>query len=79
MKRILSQKYTEGRICYEVRWRGYGATENIWLTNEDLANSLDLLQAYQLMHGKYLIWLAFDFWCLLDFQGHSLHFASPPV
>ena len=33
----------QGRIVYKVRWTGCGATEDIWLREEDLVNALDFL------------------------------------
>ena len=43
IKRIASNKNTRGRTIYQVRWRGYDAIEDSWLSEEDLASALDLL------------------------------------
>ena len=52
IKMIVDHKKTRGRLVYQVICRGYDATENSWLREEDLVNASDLLQAYQLKHGN---------------------------
>ena len=51
IERIVSHKKTRGRTAYQVRWKGYDATENSWLREEYLSNNSDLLLAYQMRHG----------------------------
>ena len=51
IKRIITHKKNRGRIVYQVIWRGYDATEESRLKEEDLLNASNLLQAYQLRHG----------------------------
>ena len=51
IERFVSYKKTKGRTVYQARWRGYDATEDSWLSEEDLANAFDLFLAYQLRHG----------------------------
>ena len=47
----MSHKKIRGRLVYQVGWRGHDAMEDSWLREEDLANAVDLLQAYQLRYG----------------------------
>ena len=41
--RIVSHKKKRGKTVYQVRWSGYNATKDDWLSEKDLSNASDLL------------------------------------
>ena len=41
IKSSVLHKKTRGRLLYQIKWKGYDATENSWLREEDLVNALE--------------------------------------
>ena len=46
VERILRHRGVGARRRYQVRWVGYDDSEDTWLSEEDLANALDVLAEY---------------------------------
>lgn len=49
--KILGHKIMDGKIIYNVRWKGYGPEEDSYLSAKELVNAHLMVEKYRLEHG----------------------------
>ena len=47
VEKIVGKKKEGRKILYQVRWKGYGPSEDTWQKTSDLRNAKDAIKAYE--------------------------------